>query len=143
MVAPSYERLWKMIRAAAMAGHKVRREQLLLGSLAGGSTLSNVQRTPVATEDTRELLRALQTRARVDDGGGAARLGRRSGGRNLPAAQDEGLGGSALITEGVERDQNAQPSTPLRLPAWHGRAKDQGLSVADAQNAETARPTAG
>ncbi len=44
----------------------------------------------------------------------------------------------------VDRGSNAQTSTPLRLPAGsHGQAKDQGLWVADAQNAETARPSAG
>lgn len=65
----------------------------------------------VETEHTRELLTALQTRVRVDNGSGAASFGRESGSRKLPAAQDEGLGGSALITEGMKRDQNAQPST--------------------------------
>jgi len=47
------------------------------------------------------------------------------------------------MTEVWTEVQNAQTSTPLRLPAGsHGQAKVQGLWVADAQNAETARPTA-
>lgn len=48
---------------------------------------------------------------------------------------------SARITE-VGRPEGAHP-TPLRLAAAGGRAKDQGLKVADAQNAETTKPTAG
>lgn len=66
-----------------------------------------------------------------------------AGKARLPAGIEEGLEGKTLITRGGQR-LDAQTSTPLRLPAGsHGQAKDQGLWVADAQNAETARPTAG
>ncbi|KAF2247802.1 hypothetical protein BU26DRAFT_595474 [Trematosphaeria pertusa] len=95
--------------------------------LGGGSTLfkraentSGRRRHTSAPDVSKEDRRRRQQRSgRLWDDDEA--------GGGLPAAQDDDL----------EAGQSSQ-----RLPAGsHGQAKDQGLWVADAQNAETARPT--